>query len=155
MSVLVNRGDIVKNICEYLRANVTDLKLVKPYHGELDRYSKKVQLKQNTFPAEVGLTTPFALVISKGRERIKGQGASLKFEHEISIYIGDANSHDFTNENVPAIYSLLDQCLNALHGKVLMHGAGALKVINDGEYLLTTDLFTVYDQRYTQLEIGL
>jgi len=93
-------------------------------------------------------------VISKGRQKLDEKGASLKFKHELSIYIGDQNLHDFNTLAVPQIYSLLDKCLNALHGKSLVKGCGNLNVVNDGEFLLTTDLFTVYDQRYFQYEIG-
>lgn len=154
MSILIDRGEIITALCAYLRTNVTELKLVKPYHGELDRYSKKVQLNSEMFPAEVALTTPFALVISKTRERLEKQGSSLKFKHELSVYIGAANNHDFNSLDVPEIFSIMDKCVNVLHGKQLIAGAGNLTIVNDGEFLLTTDLFTVYDQKYFQFEIG-
>jgi len=70
---------------------------------------------------------------------LEDKGAYVKFKHEISIYIGDANLHDFNSLTVPPIYSLLDKCLNALHGKSLVKGCGNLNVVNDGEFLLTTD----------------
>ena len=152
--MLVNRGDIVKTLCAHLRVAVPELNLVKPYNGELDRYSKKLQIKENTFPAQVNLTTPFALVISKERERIEKQGVSTKFRHDLSVYIGTSNTHDFNSLEVPGIYTLLDKVMNALHGKVFLRGAGALTVESDGEYLITDDLFIIYDQRYYQLEIG-
>lgn len=154
MPILINRGDIVAALRDYIRTNVTDFALVKPYHGELDRYSKKVQLKKEIFPAEVNLQTPFALVISKGRHRVEGKGPSVRFRHDLSIYVGTANQHDLNSQEVPTIFSLLDKCVNALQGKSFLHGCGILEVENDGEFLLTTDLYTVYDQRYYQYEIG-
>lgn len=152
--MLTSRATIVDAICNHLRANVTELKLVKPYNGELDRYSKRLQIKEETFPAIVNITTPFALVITKDRQRLPGQGASTKFRHDISVYVGEANNHDFNSLDVPPILALLDKVVNALHGAVLMRGAGALTLESDGEYLITTDLFTIYDQKYYQLEIG-
>jgi len=155
MGILVERGNVITLLCNHLKAHVTELKLVKPYHGELDRYSKKVQIKESSFPAQVNLTTPFALVISKTRERIEGKGASLRYKHDLSIYIGESNNHNFNSTEVPSIFSLLDKCVNALNGKSLLKGAGELTLVNDGEYLITTDQFVIYDQKYYQLEIGL
>lgn len=152
--MLIGRGSIVQSLCEHLRVAVPDFNLVKPYHGELDRYSKKVQLKEDYFPAEVNLTTPFALIISKSREKVEKQGASLKWMHSLSIYIGTENAHDFSSMEVSPIFALMDKTVEALNGKVFMRGAGALTVENDGEYLITTDLFVVYDQKYFQFEIG-
>lgn len=152
--MLIGRGQIVTGICEHLRIQVPDLKLVKPYHGELDRYSKKTQLEQEIFPAQVNLTTPFALIISKNRERDTKQGASTKWLHSLSVYIGVQNTHDFNSIDVPPIFALMDKVTTALNGHVFFRGAGALTVESDGEYLITTDLFTVYDQRYFQHEIG-
>lgn len=151
---MVERGQTISALCDHLRAHVPDLKLVKPYHGELDRYSKKMQLESEIFPAMVNLTTPFALIISKSRTRMENQGTSVKWRHDLSIYIGTANMHDFNNINVPEIFSLMEQVTNALQGTVLVKGAGALSVINDGEYLITSDLFTVYDMKFYQNEIG-
>ena len=154
MGLLVGRETIISVLCDHLRTNVPELKLVKPYHGELDRYSKKTQLKEETFPAMVNLTTPFALVISKNRKRVEGAGNALRFRHDISIYIGDSNMHDFSSSETPNIFSIMTKCVEALHGKVLVRGCGTLNVESDGDYLITTDLFTVYDQQYYQLEIG-
>lgn len=154
MKFLISREESLQAICDYLRAQVTEFNLVKPYHGELDRYSKKVQLKENIFPATVNLTTPFALVVSKNRERMTNQGASRKFRHEISVYVGDSNDRDFSSLAVPSIFSLMNKCAEALDGAVLLQGAGPLTVVSDGDYLITTDLFVVYDQKYYQLEIG-
>jgi dienelactone hydrolase len=153
--MLISRGQIIAQLCAHIRANVPEFKLVKPYHGELDRYSKKVQLKENIFPAMVNMTTPFALIISKARERIEENGKSLRFKHDISIYIGDSNRHDFNNQDIPGIFSLMDKTVEALHGRSFIKAAGAMTLVNDGEYLITTDLFTIYDQKYYQLEIGL
>lgn len=154
MSLLIDRGQIVTAICEHLRITVPELSLVKPYQGELDRYSKKTQIKEPTFPAVVNLTTPFALVISKNRQPVKEKGNSLRFKHDISIYIGDSNKHDFNTLDTPYILTLLTRCVDELHGKSLINGAGALQLESDGEYLITTDLFTIYDQQYYQFEIG-
>ena len=60
-----NRGTTITYIVTKLKADVPDLKLVKPYEGELDRYSKKTQLKESIFPAQVNLTTPFAWLFQK------------------------------------------------------------------------------------------
>jgi len=154
MNLHVERADVLTTLCAHIRANVPAFNLVKPYHGELDRYSKKVQLQEETFPAMVNLTTPFALVISKNRKPVEKKGASLKFRHDLSIYIGDSNLHDFNNQDAPSIFTLMSDCLKALHGTRLIKGAGELTVESEGEYLLTTDLFTVYDQKYYELEIG-
>jgi hypothetical protein len=154
MGFLVSRSGMIDSVCDYLRTAVPELKLVKPYHGEFDRYVKTKSLKDDSFPAMVNLTTPFALVISKDRKRVEGKGQSVRFRHYISVYIGDANPHDFNNQEVPQIFALLDKCTEALDGKVLARGAGALSVESDGQYLITTDLFVVYDQQYSQLEIG-
>ncbi len=154
MSLLINRTQLIESLCVFLREAIPDFVIVRPYHGELDRYSKKIQLKEETFPVTVNLATPFALVISKDRKRLENSGPSLKFRHDISIYVGVANRHDFANQNVPTIFDLLTRCTDALHGKVFFKGAGALNVESDGDYLITTDLFTVYDQKYYQLEIG-
>lgn len=152
--MLIGRGQIVESLCSHLRVTVPELLLVKPYHGELDRYSKKLQLQEGIFPAQVNLTTPFALIISKSREREAKQGASTKWLHSLSIYIGVQNTHDFNTIAVPPIFAIMDKVTEALNGHVFFRGAGALTVENDGEYLVTTDLFTVYDQKYFQYEIG-
>lgn len=154
MAALVDRATIIETICVYLRTTVPEFNLVKPYHGELDRYSKKTQLTAEIFPAQVNLTTPFALVISKDRRKLTGIGNSLRFKHEISVYVGDANTHDFNSIAVPPIFDLMKKALAALDGKAFVRGCGVLEVESDGEYLITTDLFTVYDQKYSQLEIS-
>ena len=152
--MLIVRSQLIEALCVHLRTAVPEFRLVKPYHGELDRYSKKVQIQEETFPAVVNLTTPFALVVSKNRTSLEKQGNSTKFRHEISIYIGDSNRMDFSNQNVPNIFTLMSKCVDALDGKSFLRGAGLLTVESDGEYLITTDLFTIYDQKYFQLEIG-
>jgi len=154
MALLIPRGDVVMTLCTHLKARVPDLMLVKPYLGELDRYSKRTQVKAEAFPAQVNLTTPFALVISKDRARVPQTGQSRKFKHDLSLYVGVANTHDYGSQAMPPIFPLLDKCLAALDGVVLIRGAGELTVDSDGEYLITTELFTIYDQRYFQYEIG-
>lgn len=152
---LLDRGDTVLAICSYLETNISDLNLVKPYEGELDRYRKLTQLKQEIFPAEVNLLTPFALVISKERHNMKqGGGRTLRLKHDISIYIGVAKSYDFASTAAPTALALLNTVAEALHGRRIIANAEPLVMLSDGEYLVSTDLFTVYDQKYYQLEIG-
>ncbi len=155
MRTLLDRGVTVLAICSRLAAAVPDFKLVKPYEGEIDRYSKKTQVKEPVFPAQVNLATPFALVISKDR-RARTENNATKLIHEISIYVGVQNTHNFSALTAPPAFALLNKCVLALHGgKFGGNGAGALTLESDGEYLITTDLFTIYDQRYTQKEIGI
>jgi len=153
---MLDRTTSVEKICNHLRANLPTFNLVRPYNGELDRFSKLQQLKSVTFPAEVNLTTPFALVISKDRFRWprEQQNRNRQMKHEISIYIGDANTHMIGSTDVPNVLFLLDQCRKVLDGKVLVPGAGELTIESDGQYLITTDLFTVYEQHYFQFEIA-
>ncbi|MDQ5985871.1 MAG: hypothetical protein CSYNP_01588 [Syntrophus sp. SKADARSKE-3] len=152
---LTDRGSTVTAIVDYLKAMVPDFALVKPYEGELDRFSKKSQIQDDMFPAQVSLQTPFALVISKDRERTdKSQNNSLKFQHNISIYVGVASSFDFASTSTPDVFTLLTKSAQVLHGHQAIANAGTLTLVNDGEYLVRTDLFTVYDQKFFQLEIG-
>jgi len=153
MGLHVTRSAIITALCTKL-AEIPALKIVKPYHGELDRYSKKVQLKQEIFPAEVNLTTPFALVISKNRERVEDKGPSLRFKHDLSIYIGYANEHNFNDTSVSPIFGIMDSVVEKLAGKQIIPGAGVMTLLSDGDYIITTDLFTVYDMKFYQLEIG-
>lgn len=153
---LVKRTDMVQLVCAHLRAHVPSLNLVRPYNGEVDRFSKKAQIQQDIFPAEVNLTTPFALVVSKSRERQveASRNRTLRFRHEISVYVGCSNTHMLGDTETPAVLEYLDLCSQALNGAALVKGATPLTILNDGEYLITTDLFVVYDQRYYQDEIG-
>jgi hypothetical protein len=155
--ITLDRGDTVLAICTYLRNNVTDLNLVKPYEGELDRYSKKTQLRNELFPAQVNLQTPFALVISKARENIdnNGRNQGLRLKHNISIYVGVASSYDFSSQTAPSAFTLLKKTAQALHNrKIVENAVGVLTLVDDGEYLIRTELFTVYDQKFYQLEVG-
>lgn len=154
MAQLVERGDIVDAICAHLRVNVPELNLVKPYHGELDRYSRVQSLKAEDFPAQVNLTTPFALVISKDRNDAdaRKQNRSLSLRHDISIYVGDSNSHNFASTEVPNIMTLLSKCFDALEGWKSHIWSSILECKSDGEYLITTDLFIVYEQKYYQTD---
>lgn len=150
----VSRGSLVTAICAVLTAEVTDLLLVKPYEGEIDRYSKRAQIQNEVFPAQVSLTTPFALVISKSRPVIERKNRSMKLRHDISIYIGVSNTHDLMSTDTPAVFDLLTTVAQTLDGRRLIDKAGELCLVEDGEYLITTDLFTVYDQRFYQLEVA-
>ena len=149
---IANRGYIVDLICVYLRAQLTDFALVKPYHGELDRYSKKASIHDDNFPAIVNLATPFALVVSKNREVVDNKPRTLRVKHEISIYIGDANPNDFSTTVAPNIFTLMKQCLTAMNAQRIVQGAGEIVTVSDGEYIATTPLFTVYDMKFYQLE---
>lgn len=141
------RGTIITSIITTLKGT-KQFNLVKPYHGELDRYRKQTQIKEQTFPAEVNLQTPFALVISKDREVDGPKGNSIKLRHNISIYVGTANPHDFSSEALPESYGLLEACVDALRP------IRGLTLVNEGLYLAKTDLFIVYDQQWFIHEIA-
>lgn len=149
---IANRGYVIDRLCEYLRNALTDFALVKPYHGELDRFSKKAQIQHDNFPAMVNLATPFALVISKDRIVLENKSRTLRVKHEISIYLGDSNPNDFAATASPRIFTLMKQCLEAMNGQRILQGAGEIVTVSDGEYLASTSQFTVYDQKYYQLE---
>ena len=151
---MIDRGTTVLAICTFLRENCSSLVLVRPYNGELDRFSKKTQVEAETFPAEVNLTSPFALVVSKDRSRLENQGNSLKFKHDFSIYLGALNTFDFGSQELPPVFAVMKEVLDALEGQVLVHGASDLRVESDGQYLTTTNLYTIYEQRYYQYEIS-
>jgi hypothetical protein len=152
----VNRGSVITAICGVLAA-LPDFNLVKPYEGEVYRYGKQEQIKSETFGAEVNLQSPFALVISRGRPVVEKRSGnrSKKLRHEISVYIGMTNTHNFNSTTVPPIFSVLAKCAETLDGLSLgLDGAGVLELIDDGEFLVQTDLYTVYDQRYYQHEVA-
>lgn len=133
--------------------------LVRQYNGEWDRYKKITQIEDDTFPAEVNLTTPFALVVSKKRNpdpMVKRSGPSLKLVHHMSVYIGVSNDHDIGSQEISPIFTYLDAVAQHLVGKKIYDGkhASTIELIDDGEYLVTTDLFVVYDQKYIQKEIA-
>lgn len=150
----VNRGTLVTEVCAILTAEVTEFNLVKPYEGEIDRYSKRAQVQSEIFPAQVNLITPFALVISKSRPVVERKNRSMKLRHDLSIYIGVQNTHDLMSTSTPAVFDLLTTVAQTLDGRRLIDKAGELTLVEDGEYLITTDLFTVYDQRFYQLEVA-
>lgn len=157
MSFIVDRKSIVDAIVNRLIAQVPELAYVKPYKGEVDRYFKQRQIKQPEFPAEVALQTPFALVISKNRERDPGgsKGNRLSFIHNISIYVGVSNDHDFASTRTPDVFSTLTRCAEALDNWTPeVTGVAKMEIMDDGEYLVTTDLFVVYDQKYSCKELG-
>lgn len=149
---IADRGYVIGLICAYLRTQLPRFALIKPYHGELDRYSKKLSIEADNFPAMVNLATPFALVVSKDRAVIEHKGRSFRAKHEISIYIGDTNPNDFSTTDPPYIFTLMKQCLEAMNAQRIVPGAGEIVTVSDGEYIATTPLFTVYDQKYYELE---
>lgn len=153
-TLLTKRGDLVTATVEYLRDQIADLALVKPYEGELDRYSKKIQLKDDIFPVEVNLQTPFALIISKERENVGENNQRLKLKHYLSIYVGVSVNYNFGSTDTPTVFELLGDIASSLHNRQMIQNAGPLTLVSDGEYLVKTDLFVVYDQKYYQLELG-
>lgn len=157
MSFLVDRSEAIDVLVNRLIQQVPELALVKPYQGEIDRYRKQRQIRAPEFPAVVNLATPFALVISKKRERDRqgSRNQRLSFTHEFSVYVGVANEHDFGSTKTPDVFSLLTRCSEALHGFQYSDNAVPLEIVDDGEYLITTDLFTVYDQKYESKELAI
>jgi hypothetical protein len=142
------RGTVIENIITRLK-DVMSINLVKPYEGEIDRYRKIGQIENEIFPAEVNMATPFALVISKDRENKSGsQNRAMKLQHNISVYIGVSNTHSLSNEDVPDIYTVLNDCVLAIKGE------NGLVLVNDGIYLCKTDLFIVYDQQWYRQEVA-
>lgn len=146
MSLLVDRGDMVTSVIGYIKAGRSEFNLVKPYEGELDRYRKIDQIKAEIFPAEVNLQSPFALVISKDREKINRTGNAERVRHNLSIYVGVNNDHNFASQINPDIWNLL-----SLLTETLLRVKG-LYLVNEGIYLCKTDLFTVYDQQWYRNE---
>lgn len=152
MIFYVNRGDVVQSIINELRSSVATLNLVRPYQGEFSRYEKKAQITQGIFPAEVNLTTPFALVSSQDRPVVEQKNRRVKLRHSISVFIGVANNHDFSSTAIPESLPLLELCAAALVGKKFHSHASELSLENDGTFLTTTDLFVVYEQKFFQIE---
>jgi hypothetical protein len=142
--IVAARKATVENIVARLKEYVSEFNLVKPYDGELDRYSKKTQLQESIFPAQVSLLTPFALVISKSRKPTL-ENRKLTMEHDFSVYVGVSNTHDFSNVQASEAFSLLEKSWKALEDFAPCAGSLGLHVIEEGEYLITTDLFIVYD----------
>jgi hypothetical protein len=149
----IERSTLISAIME--RINQTHVfSLVKPYEGELDQYSKKVQLKDDLFPAQVQLKTPFCLVISKNRvPQETGRNRTEIWRHQISLYVWVQRSYSFSSTSAPQAFALLKACGDALNKQKIVAGCSELHQLDEGEYLVTTDLFTVYDQKYYQDEI--
>lgn len=147
------RTETVQNIVDHLNlVMTTDLALVKPYEGEFFKIEKRAQMKEDTFPAEVNLAAPFALVSSQGRPVEKRENRSLVLKHQISVFVGVANRHDFASTEVPTILALLELCAYALVGTKFHASASTLSLENDGTFLVKTDLYIVYEQKYFQFE---
>jgi len=156
MIVIVNREDVVERVVNRLKEELQEFSLVRPYEGELDRYFKQRQIEQPEFIAMTSLQTPFALVISKNRDNWEARNKELRVRHNLSIYVGVANEHNFADENVPGVFSLLSRCVAALHEwNCGLDGCGPMTLLDDGEYITRTDLYTVYDQKWFQLEIAI
>lgn len=157
------RSSLVNAVVAKLQAESSDFNLVKPYQGELEKSLNRQKIQSNIFPAEVSLTTPFALVISKSRKVQESDGRSprygsnrnsLRLEHFLSVYVGVENAHDFSSSDAPVIWDMLSATAGILHGQVLSDGKGPILMLEEGEYLVTTDLFEVYEQKYFRYEIG-
>lgn len=147
------RTDTVQNIVNYLVATTAlGLSLVKPYEGEFSQYEKKEQMREDTFAAEVNLAAPFALVSSQARPVEKRDNRSLILKHQLSVFVGVQNTHDFASTAVPAVLALLEQCAYALVGGKFQASASELNLENDGIFLVKTDLYIVYEQKYYQIE---
>jgi len=155
----VKRREPVYAVVNAIRKAVPYFQLVKPYEGEIDaifsRYSRIQQVKSDIFPAEVQLKVPFALVISQDREVIEGsRNRALRFRHDISIMLGASTSYDFASDKTPALFDLLDLCVDALADRNLgIDGVDKLTLFNHGKYIVKTELFTVYEQKYFTTEI--
>jgi hypothetical protein len=142
------RGTRVTQMINALKADSTFV-LVRPYQGEIDRYRKISQLQEGVFNAEVGLTAPFALVISKERPPRPGrQDRGMKLVHHLSVYIGCQNLHEIGSVTNPAIYDLLEKAVTALRT------INGLTLVNEGIYLVTTATFHIYDQQWVIDEVA-
>lgn len=145
------RSETIAAIVTALGA-VSSLKLVKPYEGEFWRLYLKSQIKAETFPAEVNLTAPFALVSSRTRPVEKQNNKLLGLRHDLSILVGIQNRHDFTSTSVSSIFDILEEIARTIVGARFHEHAGELQMENDGVFLAKTDNFIVYEQQYFQLE---
>lgn len=146
------RTETIENAITVLKAANLGFKLVKPYEGEFTRDEKQNQIKAETFPAEVNLASPFALVSSQSRPVDRTENRMLNLKHAISVYVGIRNNHNFTSTGVPPVIALLEQCAKVLVGQHLHAHAAKLTLVNDGIFLVKTDLYIVYEQQYLQLE---
>lgn len=146
------RTETIQAAINVIKAANLGFRLVKPYEGEFTRDEKQNQMKSETFVAEVQLAAPFALVSSQSRPVEKRENRSLTLKHEISVYIGVANTHNFASQAVPPILALLEQCAYALVGAKLHPRSSELNLENDGIFLVKTDQYNVYEQKYFQSE---
>lgn len=147
----VSRAEVIENIVIALQA-VPSLVLIKPYEGEFYRFYLKAQMQADTFPAEVNLATPFALVSSRSRAVTQRKNRVVDLKHEISILVGMQNTHNFGSMDVSGIFEILQDCASALVGQKFHSNASELMLENDGVFLAKTDLFIVYEQQLSQLE---
>jgi hypothetical protein len=151
MQFFVPRNEVIANIITALQG-VSSVALVKPYEGEFFRFYLKSQVQGETFPAEVNLTTPFALVSSRSRPVIGRRNRVLEMKHEISLLVGIENSHNFGDDAVSGVFQVLQDCAAMLVGQKFHTHASELMLDNDGIFLAKTDLFIVYEQQLSQLE---
>ena len=155
----IKRREPIYAVVNALRKHVPYFKLVKPYEGEIDsmfsRYSRIQQVKSDIFPAEVQLQVPFALVISEDRNVTENsRNRARRFRHDISVMLGASTSYDFASDKTPALFDLLDLCVDALADRNLgITGVDTLTLVNHGKYIVKTELFTVYEQKYFTTEI--
>jgi hypothetical protein len=146
------RTETVENIVTYLQTAVSVFALVKPYEGEFFKIWKRAQIQEDTFAAEVNLAAPFALVCSQERPVEKRDNRILTLKHDLAILIGVSNTHNFGSTEVPSVLALLEQCADALVGRKFHANASELNLENDGIFLVKTDLYIVYEQKYFQTE---
>jgi hypothetical protein len=151
MNFSVPRDVVINNIVSAL-SNVAAFTLVKPYEGEFYRFYLKHQMSDNTFPAEVNIATPFALVSSRSRAVERRRNRVMDLKHEISILVGIQNTHNFGNTEASDIFSILQECASALVGEHFHANASELMLDNDGVFLAKTDLFIIYEQQLFQYE---
>lgn len=157
----IKRREPIIAIVNELRKSIPSnyVRLIKPYEGEMDklfsRYAKVQRVKSDMFPAEVQLQTPFVLVISADRTHMEdSRNRARRYRHDISLFIGGQTSFDFASDKTPDLFDLMDMCVDVLADKFLnINGVDRLKNVNHGEYIVKTDLFTVYEQRYYTTEI--
>lgn len=158
MNIVVYRGQVIDNIVTQIKDNIIEgnvkFALVKPYEGEIDRFSKKETIKDPRFMADTSLQTPFALVVSKRRKRdpINSSPGRLVALHEISIYVGAARQM-VAGSTSPEVWELLGRLARILHEfNPHPQWGGPLKLDDEGERLERTDVYNIYDQKYLRIE---